>query len=110
MLKLGTVRTVELRSGSWSAGAVAWADTFWDRFIGLSHALSRDGVVLPVRSVHTLGMKAVDLVALDRDLVVVDTRRLGRNRVAWFAGAHYVLELPAGRPLPPPGAKIEVVG
>jgi uncharacterized protein len=65
--------------------------------------LGRDGIegallVVPARSVHSIGMRfAIDVAWLDADLAVLRTVRLARNRVTRpLLKAHSVLEAEAG--------------
>ena len=65
--------------------------------------LGRDGVdgallLVPARSVHSIGMRfAIDVAWLDRDLTVLRTRRLARNRLTRpVLHAHAMLEADAG--------------
>jgi len=74
----------------------------WSRLRGLlggvvlpaGHAL----LLEPCRAIHTVGMRrAIDVVFIARDGVVVDMRRgLGAGRFAFCAAASGVLELGAG--------------
>ena len=65
--------------------------------------LGRDSVegallLVPARSVHTLGMRfPIDVAWLDGELTVLRTARLGRNRLSRpVLGARCVLEAEAG--------------
>ena|SRR5688572_27785226 len=65
--------------------------------------LGRDGIdgallLLPARSVHSVGMRfPIDVAWLDGDLTVVRTARLARNRMTRpVLRAHAVLEAEAG--------------
>jgi uncharacterized protein len=65
--------------------------------------LGRDGIdgallLVPARSVHSIGMRfAIDVAWLDRDLIVVRTARLARNRMTRpVLKSHSVLEAEAG--------------
>ena len=65
--------------------------------------LGRDGVegallLVPARSVHTLGMRFdIDVAFLDRDGVVKRTVRMRRHRMGWPSwSAHSVVEAEAG--------------
>jgi uncharacterized membrane protein (UPF0127 family) len=65
--------------------------------------LGRDGIdgallLRPTRSVHTLGMRfPIDVAWCDRELVVLRTARLSRNRLSRpVLRAHAVLEAEAG--------------
>ncbi len=82
----------------------AGADTFLTRFLGLllrRDLGAREGLwIRPCTSIHTLGMAfAIDVVALDRKLMVVDLRRAVKPGRLAFLGreTESVLELPAGR-------------
>ena len=65
--------------------------------------LGRDGaegalLLVPARSVHSLGMRfPIDVAWLDQDLTVLRTTRLGRHRMTRpVLKAHSVLEAEAG--------------
>ena len=65
--------------------------------------LGRDSIegallLVPARSVHSIGMRfPIDVAWLDRDLTVLRTTRLGRNRMTLpVVRAHSVLEAEAG--------------
>jgi hypothetical protein len=65
--------------------------------------LGRDAIegallLVPARSVHTLGMRfPIDVAWLDRDLTVLRTARLSRNRISRpVLAARCVLEAEAG--------------
>ena len=65
--------------------------------------LGRDGIegallLVPARSVHTVGMRfPIDVAWLDDELTVLRTARLGRNRMTRpVLRAHAVLEAEAG--------------
>jgi uncharacterized membrane protein (UPF0127 family) len=76
------------------------ADGFAARLKGLHGRHSREGALLlrHARGVHSLGLGcAIDVAWLDRDLVVVSTRRLRRHSVALpRMRAASVLEAEAG--------------
>jgi len=83
--------------------AVAWADSFWRRGIGL---LGRAGLpagaalwIVPCPSIHMFGMRfALDLLFLDASLRVVKVVRHVRpwRMASGGPGAHSVVELATG--------------
>lgn len=76
------------------------ADTRPTRRKGLLGRDSIDGAMLlmPARSVHSLGMRfPIDVAWCDRDLVVLRVSRLARHRMTRpVARAHCVIEAEAG--------------
>jgi len=92
------------------------AEGFYDRSKGLLGRSGYDGAMLlpHTRSVHTAGMRfAIDVAILDRDLVVLDTLRLGTWRVSLpRLRGRSVLEAQAGafdRWSLRPGDRLEIV-
>ncbi len=92
------------------------AEGFYDRSKGLLGRSGYDGAMLlpHTRSVHTAGMRfAIDVAILDRDLVVLDTLRLGTWRVCLpRLRGRSVLEAQAGafdRWSLRPGDRLEIV-
>jgi uncharacterized membrane protein (UPF0127 family) len=76
------------------------ADTRSARRRGL---LGRDGIegvllLVPARSVHTLGMRfAIDVAFCDKDMVVLKTTTMQRHRMGMpVARSHAVIEAEAG--------------
>ena len=66
--------------------------------------------MLAARSVHGLGMReALGVVSLDPDGAVRRAGVLSPARLFWDRGACWVIELPPGRPLPPPGMVLRAV-
>lgn len=98
-----TVRVTNGRTGREVGNGVHVADRWWRRAVGLLGRKELDpgeGLLLvPCRSVHTLGMRLpIDVAFLDDDGVVVSTRPTllpGRMAVGG-RGAHAALELLAG--------------
>lgn len=80
--------------------SVEVAEGLRDRTRGLLGRDTIDGALLlrPAKSVHTIGMKFdIDVAFCDRDLKVLSTRTLPRNRVtAPVWKAHCVVEAEAG--------------
>jgi uncharacterized membrane protein (UPF0127 family) len=76
------------------------ADTRAARRRGLLGRDSIDGALLlvPARSVHTVGMRfPIDVAWLDGELTVLRTASMPRNRLSWpVLTAHSVLEAEAG--------------
>jgi uncharacterized membrane protein (UPF0127 family) len=75
-------------------------ESLWGRSRGLLGRPGLEGAMLlrRTRGVHSFGMRfAMDVAFLDRELVVLDTTRLGRFSVAWPRWkARSVLEAEAG--------------
>ncbi len=66
--------------------------------------------MLAARSVHGLGMReALGVVSLGPDSVVRRAGVLPPARLFWDRGACWVIELPPGWPLPPPGMVLRAV-
>lgn len=58
---------------------------------------------------HGFGMEeALDIAGIDAAGRVLSTRRLQPGRVARLTGAAWVLEVPAGEPLPPAGSMLQI--
>jgi hypothetical protein len=94
------MRRVELSADGWSATALL-ATSFTDRLLGRFRAPPGSGVVIPARSVHSLGQKEpMEIIGLDGQMRVVATRTLVPNRVAYLRSASMIVELPAGSPVP----------
>lgn len=83
------------------------AESFFERYQGIRHRSVVGGVVLRTSAVHTIGLPvALEMIALDRHRKVIDTRTLLPNRLAWFRGARYVVELQVGSVLPELGSEV----
>ncbi len=66
--------------------------------------------MLAARSVHGFGMReALGVVSLGPDGVVRRASVLHPARLFWDRRACWVIELPPGRPLPPPGMVLRAV-
>ena len=96
------MRALKLAPHGPAVARLETADTLWTRTKGL---LGRDGLpddvglwIAPCNSVHTFFMRfAIDLVFLDRDLVVRRVYRDVRpNRLVLPVLAHSVIEFEAG--------------
>jgi uncharacterized membrane protein (UPF0127 family) len=105
-----------LRDGEVLA-ALEVADTFGTRVRGLLGRDDLQGAMLirPAKSVHTIAMRFdIDVAFCDRELVVVDTLRLRRNRVTRpRRRARCVIEAEAGafdRWRLRPGDQLEIQG
>lgn len=97
-----------MSTGAWSAHAVQ-ATTFLDRFRGLHALTADDSLLIQARSIHTLGLgRPVEVVVVDRDLVVSESTTLGPNRVFVRLPAWYMLELPVGSALPALRSRLEI--
>jgi hypothetical protein len=94
------MRPVQLSADGWQANAFL-ATGFTDRLLGRFRVPPRSGVVIPARSVHSLGQReAMEIVGLDRRMRVVAARTLEPNRIALIRSARMIVELPAGSPVP----------
>ncbi len=83
--------------------------SFRDRLLGI-RAKDVEAVLLDTSSVHTFGMNApIELVALDGELRVVETRTVDPNRVVWVRSASHILELPAGSAVPELSRRVEIL-
>jgi hypothetical protein len=103
------MRQMRLQANGWESGVVSHPGTFIGRLIGV-RARTAEAVLLDTSSVHTFGLKRpIELVALDSELRVVETRTVAPNHVAWIRSASHILELPAGSPLPDVAQQLEVV-
>ncbi len=104
------MRTVRLVAGEWSSLALQ-ASTFLDRLLGLRVATpNAGGLLIRTRSVHTIGLgRPIEVVIIDRDLRVLETAPLPRNRVLIRRPAWFMLELPAGSDLPPLQSQLEII-
>lgn len=82
----------------WSVGVAGTHRTRRRGLLGRDRLDTREGLWLPVRSVHTIGMAfALDLVWLDRlDVIVRLDEHVGPGRVRTCIRARSVVEVPAG--------------
>lgn len=98
------VRTVEFHGAGWRSGAVLVAETFWERLRGLIARPPDTAMLVPGRSVHGFGMRRpCQVVAIDRDGVVVSSTILRPGTVVRVPAARWMLELPTSAPPPPVG-------
>ena len=103
------MKYVGLRAGPWSVEGLVLTESFVERLRGVSMSTAARGVVIRRSAVHTMGMsRAIETFAVDRKGRVVEARTLAPNRFAWFRGARYLVELPAGSDLPEVGSVVEV--
>ncbi|MEX0797295.1 MAG: hypothetical protein WEB67_03300 [Acidimicrobiia bacterium] len=103
------MKNVGLRAGSWSVEGLLLTESFFERFRGVNLSAARHGIVIRRSAVHTMGMsQAIETIAVDRQGRVVEVRTLAPNRFAWFRGARYLVELPAGTAVPEVGSLVEV--
>lgn len=66
-------------------------------------------MLFETRSVHGFGMRSpVAVLAIGHDSTVLGSRVLAPNRVVFFAGARYLLELPVEAEVPHPGSAVEI--
>ena len=100
-----------LETRGWRRGGVRLASTSRSRRRGLRPDPYGAALLFPGAVVHTFGMRSgLDVVGLDRTGRVVAARSMRPRRIAALAGASWVLELPAGEPLPRIGARLVVRG
>jgi hypothetical protein len=103
------VKYVGLRAGSWSVEGLVLTESFLERFRGVKMSAAARGVLIRRSAVHTIGMsRAIETFAVDRQGRVVEARTLAPNQFAWFRGARYLVELPAGSDVPKVGTMVEV--
>ena len=103
------MKNVGLRAGSWTVDGLVLAESFFERFRGAKLSAAVRGVVLQRSAIHTMGMShAIETVAVDMQGRVMEVRTLAPNRFAWFRGASYLVELPAGMEVPEVGSRVEV--
>ena len=96
-------RRVDLRCRGWAVDDVRLAVGFRARLVGMRRK-DIDTVLLPVRSVHTWGMRdAIRVIAIDAAGVVIGTAIVGPRSVVRWKGARWILEVPDGIPPPPIG-------
>lgn len=103
------MKNVGLRAGSWTVDGLVLAESFFERFRGAKLSAAARGVVLQRSAVHTVGMShEIETVAVDMQGRVMEVRTLAPNRFAWFRGASYLVELPAGTEVPEVGSRVDV--
>lgn len=103
------MRDVRLRAVGWGDIDTAQVTGFKDRFMGL-RTRGVDSVLIDRRSIHTFGLKEeIEIVAIARDMTVIESRSIAPNRVVTIRSAGSILELPGGSSVPPPGTVIEVL-
>ena len=103
------MKNVGLRAGSWSVEGLVLTETFFERLRGVNLSAARHGIVIRSSAVHTMGMShPIETVAVNEQGRVAEVRTLAPNRFAWFPGAQYLVELPAGTAVPEVGSLIEV--
>lgn len=84
-------------------------ESFFERLRGVNLSAAGRGIVIRRSAVHTMGMsRAIETVAVDGQGRVVEVRTLYPNRFAWFRGAQYLVELPAGTGVPEVGSLVEM--
>lgn len=65
--------------------------------------------MLRTSSVHSFGRRRpLEVVGLDAGMRVVATRTMPPNRVVVVPSSRMIVELPAGRPLPEIGDRVEI--
>ena len=103
------MKNIGLRAGSWSVEGLVLTESFFERLRGLNLSAAQHGIVIRRSAVHTVGLShAIETVAVDGQGRVVEVRTLAPNRFAWFRGAQYLVELPAGTAVPEVGSLVEV--
>ena len=103
------MRQIRLKAPGWDSVLASHATSFSERLAGI-RAKSVEAVLLDTSSVHTIGMsRPIELVALDAELKVVETRTVVRNRVVWVRSARHILELPAGSVVPRIAQRVELI-
>ena len=103
------MKKIRLEAAGWDSVLAGHATSFRERFLGI-RAKDVEAVLLDTSSVHTIGMsRPIELVALDEELKVVETRTVGPNRVVWVRSARHILELPAGSLVPGIAQQIELI-
>lgn len=84
-------------------------ESFGERFRGAKLPGARDGVLIYTSAVHTVGLPSpLEVFAVGSDRRVVEVRTVAPNRFAWFRGARFVVELPAGSNMPEVGSVVEI--
>ena len=103
------MRTVALRSGSWSSGPVLQAETFLERRRGLKRQPEGTSILLETSSVHGIGVsEPFTAVGLTPDLDVTQAKLVKPWRVVSFPGCRFVLELPVDASVPEKGSRLEL--
>jgi hypothetical protein len=101
---------VEAVGSGWRSGPLVVARSRVQRRRGLRPRSWGRGLVLAARSVHGFGMaEALGVVSLGPDDVVRRAGVLHPGRLFYDRGACWVIELPPGRLLPPPGMVLRAV-
>jgi len=96
-------RRVGLRCGDWAFDDISLAVGFSARLVGMRRK-DIDAVLLPVRSIHTWGMRQpIRVIGIDASGVVIATAVVGPRSVVRWKVARWILELPEGVPPPPIG-------
>lgn len=103
------MRTVRLSAEQWPGVVASRAVTFRDRFLGIKAGDSEGALLISARSVHSIGLHApLQVVGLDNGMRVIETKTLRPNRVAYFGGASFILELEENATAPRQGTRLEV--
>ncbi len=96
-------RRVGLRCGTWTVDDVELAFGFRERLSGMRRK-DIDTVLLPVRSIHTWGMREpIRVVAIDASGIVIATVIVSPRSVVRWTTARWILEVPEWVPPPPIG-------
>ena len=89
---------------------VAVAETFWERLRGVIGRSHTTALLLPTRSIHSIGVRrTLTVVALDAEFRVLAARRLKPGSVYAVAGARWMLELPGTLEPPPMGTTLRFI-
>ena len=99
----------DLVHNDWESGPVAKAKTFWQVTGGVFLVPRGWGVLLPTWSVHGWGMtKSLWAVGLDKNLTVMQVRRLRPFGMVNIKKAFYILELRFDREPPRTGWRLRL--
>lgn len=99
-------RRIRLSNGAWSMDDVSVLRSFTERLRGIRGA-SGSPVLFLTRSIHTLALPyPISVVELDLNGVVQSARVAPPGRVLRFSERRWVVEYPAGDPLPALGTRI----
>lgn len=103
------MRSIVLRSGSWSVSPAFRATGFRDRLFGLKRLPTDAALLLKRRSVHGFGIdEPFHAVGLTRELKVRSVAFVEPGTMVSFRGCRFVLELPATFIPPQRGAHLEI--
>ena len=96
-------RRVGFRCGGWAIDDIRLAVGFRARLVGVRRK-DIDTMLLPVRSIHTWGMRQpIRVIGIDASGVVIATAVVGPRSVVRWTAARWILEVPEEVPPPPIG-------